>query len=263
MNEEADVDRIGQYYISFHENSCPCCRDALGIPMVNCGRRIGRRYDARTVEQWGLSNHDLFKRTGSSENRRNFITASDWICDHLNRQPFLGGSDLGQGISLLVRVHVQTGEQGYREAADRAFAGFRTSNPGDRPASKGSVDAVSTRSLSGFIWSTWGLYDYFLANGENVAGDLFARSVSTLASSIDDFDLGFWSLYENTGTTIPRVANRFYHELHTNQMRVMHRLTGAEVFANTAERWGQYAASRMNRARALGYRLAFECCTPG
>jgi heparosan-N-sulfate-glucuronate 5-epimerase len=288
LNEHAEVDRIGQYYISFYENADrPRSHDALGTPMLNYGRHIGKAYDPLIVGQWGLKNHDLFKRTGSLENRQNFIAASDWICDYLDQDTFAetksergsvfqslwhAGSAHGQGISLLVRAHSQTGEQRYREAADRAFAGFLASaNGGDRPASNdsdgnvsinGSVDLISTRSLSGFIWSAWGIYDYFLANGENLARDLFARSATTLASNLEHYDLGFWSLYQRSGTLVPWVASCFYHELHINQMRVMFQMTGAEVFANTAERWRKYATSRLNRTRALGYRVAFECCYP-
>jgi hypothetical protein len=54
------------------------------------------------------------------------------------------------------------------------------------------------------------------------------------------------------------LASPFYHRLHIVQLRVMHRLTGSEVFARFADRWEQYAASRINRARALVYKGAFK-----
>jgi len=79
VNEQSEVDRIGQYYISFHENAArPLDRDALGIPILKDGRRMGTQYDPMVVAQWGLRNHDLFKGTGSPENRQNFMRASDW-----------------------------------------------------------------------------------------------------------------------------------------------------------------------------------------
>jgi|KBSMisStandDraft_5_1062788.scaffolds.fasta_scaffold18477_2 heparosan-N-sulfate-glucuronate 5-epimerase len=269
VNEQSEVDRIGQYYISFHENAArPLDRDALGIPILKDGRRMGTQYDPMVVAQWGLRNHDLFKGTGSPENRQNFMRASDWICDYLNRDQLCWHPGSGQGISLLVRAHAQTGEQRYREAADRAFAVFLVSNGGgDRPASgdsdenvaiNGSVDSMSTRCLSEFIWSAWGIYDYFLANGENAARDLFARAVNTVASNVKAFDVGFWSRYERTDTWVPNVASYFYHELHINQMRVMFQMTGTEVLARAAERWRQYTESRLNRVRALTYRFAWQ-----
>jgi hypothetical protein len=44
------------------------------------------------------------------------------------------------------------------------------------------------------------------------------------------------------------------------QLRVMHLLTGDEVFARYAERWQNYATSRTKRTRALCYKSAFKLC---
>jgi len=48
--------------------------------------------------------------------------------------------------------------------------------------------------------------------------------------------------------------------LHIVQLRVMHRLTGEEKFAEVADRWQDYTRSRINRARALCYKTAFKLC---
>ena len=82
-----------------------------------------------------------------------------------------------------------------------------------------------THILNGFIWALWGVYDYFLATQDDVAHDLCARGVRTLQHNLDSYDLGFWSLYEQSGTRLPMVASRFYHRLHIVQLRVMHHLT--------------------------------------
>ncbi len=117
-----------------------------------------------------------------------------------------------------------------------------------------------THILNGFIWALWGVYDYALATKEAAAQELFARGVRTLLHNLDRYDLGFWSLYEQSGTRLPMVASAFYHRLHIVQLRVMHRLTGEELFARVADRWESYARSRVNRARALGYKSAFKLC---
>ena len=54
----------------------------------------------------------------------------------------------------------------------------------------------------------------------------FLRGVRTLVRNLDRYDLGFWSLYEQSGTRLPMVASPFYHQLHIVQLRIMHRLTG-------------------------------------
>jgi hypothetical protein len=70
--------------------------------------------------------------------------------------------------------------------------------------------------------------------------------------------LGFWSLYEQSGTLLPMVASPFYHRLHVTQLRIMHRITGDEVFASCADKWEGYARSRGKRARALCYKSVFK-----
>jgi hypothetical protein len=56
------------------------------------------------------------------------------------------------------------------------------------------------------------------------------------------------------------VASPFYHRLHVVQLRVMHRLTGDEIFARFANKWEACARSRVKRTRALCYKSAFKLC---
>jgi hypothetical protein len=117
-----------------------------------------------------------------------------------------------------------------------------------------------THILNGFIWAAWGVNDYYLATQDRAARDLFFRAVKTLVHNLNRYDMGFWSLYEQSGTRLPMVASPFYHELHVVQLRVMHRLTGEPMFAQVADRWESYSRSRTNRTRALLYKSAFKLC---
>ena len=80
----------------------------------------------------------------------------------------------------------------------------------------------------------------------------------TLRTNLDQYDLGFWSLYEQSDTRLPMVASPFYHRLHVVQLRVMHRLTGEDIFAGYADKWESYARSRAKRTRAFCYKSAFK-----
>ena len=102
--------------------------------------------------------------------------------------------------------------------------------------------------------------DYFLATKDKSAQELFARAVQTLLHNLDHFDLGFWSLYEQSGTRLPMVASPFYHRLHIVQLRILHRLTADDTFSQVADRWESYTRRRTNRARALCYKSAFKLC---
>ena len=89
----------------------------------------------------------------------------------------------------------------------------------------------------------------------------YSKKVSqTLASNLERYDIGFWSLYEQSGTRLRMVASPFYHQLHIVQLRVMHYLTGNEVFRQYAERWQEYAQRRPNRIAAVCYKSAFKLC---
>jgi hypothetical protein len=96
--------------------------------------------------------------------------------------------------------------------------------------------------------------------GSQPARDLFEQAVITLRTNLDRYDLGFWSLYEESNTMLPMVASPFYHRLHVVQLRIMHRITGDEVFARYADKWESYAGSRAKRTRALCYKSAFKLC---
>ncbi len=222
--------------------------------------------------------------------RRKFLAAADWLVKHLEpnsfgvpvwnhhfdweyrtplKAPWYSGLAQGQGISLLVRVAQETGKSEYLEAATRAFTSFSkstqeggvvfTDEHGDIWFEEYIV-SPPTHILNGFIWAAWGVYDFFLATKEKSAQELFNRAVETLRKNLDRYDLGFWSLYELSGTRLPMVASPFYHQLHVTQLRLMHRLTGDDVFSQYAERWAAYARSRTKRTRALCYKGAFKLC---
>jgi hypothetical protein len=168
---------------------------------------------------------------------------------------------------VLVRAHSQTKKPEYLEAAQRAFASFLA------PVAEGGVSFTDsngdlwfeeyivsppTHILNGFIWAAWGVHDYYLATGENTAKVLFQAAVKTLLKNLSAYDLGFWSLYEQSGTRMKMVASPFYHQLHVAQLRVMHALTGEETFADVASRWESYGRSRVKRTWAVCYKSAFK-----
>ncbi len=168
-----------------------------------------------------------------------------------------------------MRAHKESDNAEYLNAARAAFVSFQ------RPVSDGGVAFTGesadlwfeeylvsppTHILNGFIWALWGIYDYALATNETAAHDLFERGVKTLLHNLERYDLGFWSLYEQSGTRLPMVASAFYHRLHIVQLRVMHRITGEETFGRVADRWESYTRHRANRGRALLYKAAFKLC---
>ena len=290
-NPGAPINELGEYYMGFEGKAdYPGPYDAHGIPMLDYRGQIGLQYNPIAIAQWGLGNYNLFRRTRNTAHKQKFLIGADWLRDHLEqnrcglwvwnhhfdweyreilRAPWYSGLAQGQGISLLVRVHRETGQAEYLHAAQRAFVSFMASvddggvtytDPAGDLWFEEYIVKPPTHILNGFIWATWGVYDYFLASGDPTVHALFQQAVQTLLKNLDRYDLGFWSLYEQSGTRLSMVASSFYHRLHIVQLRVMHRLTGENQFAQLADRWESYGRSRAKRTRALCYKSAFKLC---
>jgi len=291
VNSDASVGQLGEYYMPFFEKAGYAGpHDGNGIPLLNYHGKIGLQYNPIAIAQWGLGNFNLFLRSKDERAKTKFLAAADWLMKHLEpnsfgvpvwnhhfdweyrtplKAPWYSGLAQGQGISLLVRVAQETGKSEYLEAATRAFTSLSkstqeggvvfTDEHGDIWFEE-YVVSPPTHILNGFIWAAWGVYDFFLATKEKTAQELFDCAVRTLHKNLDRYDLRFWSLYELSGTRLPMVASTFYHQLHITQLRLMHRLTGDDVFSQYAERWAAYARSRTKRTRALCYKGAFKLC---
>jgi hypothetical protein len=290
-NPNATAGELGEYYMLFAGKADYAgAYDSAGVPQLDYRGRIGRQHNPIAIAQYGLGSYNLFRRSADPERRRKFFLAADWLCSHLERNahglavwnhhfdweyretlkaPWYSALAQGQGISLLVRAHEESGDAQYLTAAQRALESFYLPLAGGGVAftdERGDlwfeeyIVSPPTHILNGFIWASWGVYDYFLATGDVSARGLFSRAVRTLVNNLDRYDLGFWSLYEQSGTRLPMVASGFYHQLHIVQLRVMHRLTGEAEFARVAERWESYSRSRANRARALWCKAAFKLC---
>ena len=291
QNPHASATELGEYYMLFTEKadySGPL--DETGIPQLDYRGHIGLQYNPIAIAQYALGNYNLWRRSSDPARRQRFFSIADWLCEHLEtnskglpvwnhhfnweyrdtlKSPWYSALAQGQGISVLVRAHKESGEPRYLEAAKRAFVSFQlqiadggvafTDESGDLWFEEYIV-SPPTHILNGFIWALWGVHDYFLATNEKTAQDLFARGVRTLLHNLDCYDLGFWSLYEQSGTRLPMVASPFYHQLHIVQLRVMHRLTAEQKFAGVADRWQAYTRSRGKRTRALCYKTAFKLC---
>ena len=290
-NPSARPGELGEYYMLFAEKAdYKGAFDAFGIQQLDYRGRIGLQYNPIAIAQYGLGNYNLWRRTNDPERKRKFFLIADWLVAHLKKNlkgvpvwnhnfdweyretlkaPWYSALAQGQGISVLVRAHKESGDSRYFEAASAAFVSFlRSIDDGGVTFTDESGDlwfeeylvSPPTHILNGFIWALWGVYDYTLATKNPATEELFARGVRTLVHNLERYDLGFWSLYEQSGTRLPMVASTFYHRLHVVQLRIMHRLTGEEVFACVADRWERYACARANRTRALAYKAAFKVC---
>ena len=288
-NENFEPGKLGEYYMPFTAKAKYAGHyDQAGIPMLDYHGAIGVQYNPIAVAQYGLGNYNLYCRTGDERHKSAFLRIADWLVENLEettygtrvwyhhfdweyrdtlKAPWHSALAQGQGISLLIRAHKETGYDRYLAAANQAFDSFK------KDISEGGVSYTDdeanvwleeyvvfppTHILNGFIWSSWGVYDYFLATGEAYARDLFNKCIQTLMANLYTYDIGFWSLYEQAGTRLKMIASPFYHQLHIIQLAILHRLTGEEIFHRYAVQWEKCRRDPLKRTTALMYKALFK-----
>jgi len=282
-------DELAGYYMPFTSKAHYTGPfDDNGIPLLNYHGDTGLQYNPIAISQYGLGNHARFLTQRDEQARNKFVAVADWLVAKLEQNesgiwvwnhhfdweyrtplkaPWYSGLAQGQGISMLVRAYRETDDDRYMEAAERAFESFT------KPTDQGGVSHLDgegdywieeyivsppTHILNGFIWASWGLHDFFLATKNQQAEELFQKSINTIAKNLPLFDIGFWSLYEQSGTRLKMIASPFYHQLHIVQLDVLHKLTGQEIFADYSRRWEGYRQNRTKRTVALAYKALFK-----
>ena len=289
VNLEAEPGRLGQCYMKFEGKAdYPGPYDTAGIPQLDYHGSVGVQYNPIAVAQYGLGNYNLYSRNADPARKQKFLLAADWLVDNLEvtpagshvwnhhfdweyrdllRDPWYSALAQGQGMSLLVRAHAETGDQRYAAAAAEVFETFCVSvdnggvvyaDEADGTWFEETIVDPPTHILNGFMWAAWGVYDYSLHTGDDRAGKLWQDAVDTLLTNLELFDTGYWSLYEQSGKRMSMLASGFYHSLHIVQLRVMHLLTGETAFLERAERWRGYSGSLVKRWRAFAHKAIFK-----
>ena len=291
VNPNFTPGELGEYYMPFEGKADYAgTYDQEDIPMLDYHGAVGVQYNPIAIAQYGLGNFNLFLRTGDQDRWATCCRAADWMVENLEenhaglwmwmhhfdweyrktlQDPWYSALAQGQGLSLLARISKHTSDPKYDEALEKAFQPFLFD------LEKGGVKYVDdqgwiwfeeyivsplppTHVLNGFIWAAWGLYDYYLLSGKQEAQDLWLAAVDTLEHNLETYDIGFWSLYEQSGTRLHMIASTFYHQLHIVQLQILHRLTDHSVFARFADRWEGYQEKFFYRTFATMYKLVFK-----
>lgn len=241
--------------------------DDVGVPLsVIAGGK--RAYFPIAVFQYALGRYDLslLEPERADEHLAALRACADWA---LASQRADGSWDAfgpigssrytvssmaqGEGCSMLLRAHRTLLNDRYLKAALEAarfmlvdFADGGTAiREGDGFFLEEYPQSPRRSVMNGWVFSLFGLYDASLVDDSFC--ESFARSAGTLARHLDDYDSGYWSLYDLER----RIASPAYHTLHIAQLRAMAELTGDDRFSGKAERFEGYAARRANRVRAI------------
>jgi len=289
INRNATIDKIGQYYMSFlYKTKYPGPFDKNNIPLLDYKGKIGKQYNPIAISQYGLGHYNLYKQTKHKENLDISIKQADWLVNNLEtnkhgvktwmhhfdweyrdtlKSPWYSALAQGNGISLLVRIYIETKDEKYFKVAQQAFESLYIliENGGvlyiDKDNNSWLEEAIvnpPTHILNGFLWTIFGIWDYYLLTNEKKVKILFNRCVETIRNNLKFFDIGFWSLYEQSGTKMKMLTSFFYHSLHIVQLNILYKITNESIFKQYADKWEKYKKNWLYRKIALVYKIVFK-----
>lgn len=249
-------DRVAGYYNNLTEKIIRFGRtdNCWPITYVDTGEEIEFSI---AIFQYGLAAYDLYLLSKKTDNNSlaKVKSCADWAVDNQQEDgswvtfayenPKMPYSSMaqGEGISLLIRAYIEFDESKYMNAANKALQFML------KPIEKGGTTKYIDNNvylyecpadpliLNGWIFSIWGLYDYWKFTKDKHSKEVLDLTLATLERDLPSYDLGYWSKYEDK----KRIASPFYHKLHISQLRVMYDLTGREVYKMYADKWEMYS----------------------
>lgn len=258
------VDEIKGYYNNLTEKVTK--RENLGnkVPMssVDTGETI---YFPIEIFQYGLGAYDLYLLNNDKEMLVKVKASADWAVDNQQKDgswvtftyenpdhPYSSMAQ-GEGISLLLRAYLGLNDKKYLSAVKKAIE-FMLLPLGQGGTTKYEGNDVYLYEctedpliLNGWIFSLWGIIDYCKYFDDEDIQDVLNKTLSTLERRLPDFDIGYWSMYEDG----MRICSPFYHKLHIAQLNVMYDLTGKQIYKDYADRFLSYQNNGINRKRAF------------
>lgn len=289
LNEPEDL-KLG-YYLDFSSDadySGPF--NCYGIPMIDYGGEIGVQYNPWAIGHFGLAIFHRFLKRRDPYDHSLFMKLADWFVAHGQRgrgdlilwvytfdwPPLLSApwfSALAQSIaiSVLLRAYLWSKNETYLSTARGAFLAFTRSveeggvslrDPSGHLFFEETVPVTVYHILNGFISALWGIHEYQIVTRDSQASLLFDEGLRSLEYYLPQYDVGWASLYSLDHVRRKRclkdVASLFYQKLHVQQLNVLYRLTGKNVFDQYRRRWEGYLKSRSSRWRTLMAKALFK-----
>jgi hypothetical protein len=240
--------------------------DETGVVYTLSSDMFPGMYHPTDIAQYALVNWNTFLKIGNEKLRQVFMNQARWLVNHETllkedsggwpfpfpnkgfhaSKAWLSALTQGVGISVLTRAYRLTGEDVYLQVARRAVRTFELDILDGGVCASFGDDGIffeevavypAAHILNGYILSLFGLYDYVALTGDAQIRTLIKRSLATLHTLIDDFDLGYGSRYD----LLSRVpTSHFYHALHVTLLEALAQYSGCQHCAALAARWARY-----------------------
>ena len=206
------------------------------------------------ISLYALGNFEKFLDTDNPKYKKVFLKQADWLVSNIRikngfgvwehhyklpfynfKIPWVHGMAQGLSISVLLRAFQITDNDSYFETATQAYNSYKVN------ISEGGIKFIDSNKnvwfeeyailppphiLNGFIFSLFGIYDYFRVTQNQAVLDLWTEGIDTLINNIPRYDTAYWSLY-NLSQKYPATYN--YHNLHIKQLNVLSIITKERV----------------------------------
>src|SRR4030067_1739403 len=211
------------------------------------------------IGQYALGRYaQIYYGNSTPEVRQDFFRHADWFVEKQNPQtgtypvnfnwadikaPWISAMYQGRAMSVLARGYYLSGDEKYIDVAKLAFKPFRLD------ISEGGVvdylegfpiyeeypgSADFRHVLNGFIFSLFGLWDFYQVTGDAEVLEKFNAGVDTLVQKLYlwEFDNGSYYQLGNSKSFSSK-----YHPIHVRQLAYLYDITGNEFFWDKALAW--------------------------
>lgn len=270
--------RGGSYEFNFDKNGIPLVKGHLSDTN---GEYF---YQPQAIGQYGLALYHKYIDTNHINYLHDFINIANWFYNNykVNKEiPYwestvkqnhnvYGGNDEVQlissmsqsrAISILLRAFQETGEEKYMNLVEKALQGYIKA-----PSEGGFLDRNKNeqiffeevnqpRILNHLVFSLFGLYDYCRVKKFKTSYyDVFQQGIEAIKDELVNYDIGWWSLYDNyyiNGKRRMNPCTRHYHNIHIQQMKVLKDITEEQLFEYYYKKWLKYDSSIYNRFKMI------------
>jgi hypothetical protein len=181
---------------------------------------------------------------------------------------FVDGMGQGQMLSLLTRYSINFPNQSRSELIQKISnsylidlehaKGFVLSKEDDVIFEEYSRPLPCKHVLNGWIYAITGLYDYILfaeitkLRDESLEAKkkLLAKSLDTLARHLPNYDLGYWSTYQQPPSA-SNITSMHYQVIHIAQLRALFEMTGRRIFLKKSNKFLYQYLNPFYRVMAL------------
>lgn len=271
---------LGKYYLDFSSKvPYPYKIDSNGVPLFFFQNKY--IYHPTVICQYaiGLFEHITSTSNGRESLTKDFLNQTNWLANNYVKSnnaafwylkynmseyklnaPWSSGIVQGEAISVLLRTSLITKNESYLKLANSALNSFLVDIK-DNGFSRLFQDEnllfeeypskKNNFSLNGFIFSLFGLYDFYLYNKNPIAEELFWKGINTLKKSLPKFDLGYWSKYSLFFDRIEYPSSNKYHLLHIEMLKSLYIITSENIFLETSIKWQKYHSNFFNKNKSL------------